>query len=477
MKRKNIYTFLAVAALACSGMNASAQALHSGYFLEGYTYRHLMNPAFAPERNYIAIPTLGNINIGTQGNVGLNTFLYPYNNGQLTTFLNSSVSADEFLGGLKDNNRINANINMTLLSAGFRAWGGFNTIDVNMRSNTSMNLPRGLFEFMKLGMNSSNPTYVMDDMSISSTNYAQIALGHSHQINEKLRIGGKLKFLLGLGNISMKMTDMRVQMSEDQWLIQANGEMNTSVKGLTIPTKEESGKTIDKPSEADLVDWDNIDLDSPGLTGFGMAIDLGATYKLRDDLTLSAAILDFGYMSWSNTIKATTSNKPWTFKGFETVGMGSNDAEGNKPLEDQLEDLGKDLEDYASFHRTETGASSSKMLGATLNIGADYTFPLYDKLHFGFLSSTRINGKYSWSEGRLSANVTPVKWFDAGVNYGISTFGSSFGWILNFHPCGFNFFVGMDHLMGKVTPQYIPVGKLNTNISLGFNITFGGKKI
>ena len=65
-------------------------------------------------------------------------------------------------------------------------------------------------------------------------------------------------------------------------------------------------------------------------------------------------------------------------------------------------------------------------------------------------------------------------WFDAGVNYGISSFGSSFGWILNFHPCGFNFFVGMDHLMTKVTPQYIPVGKLNTNVSVGFNaVTFG----
>lgn len=108
--------------------------------------------------------------------------------------------------------------------------------------------------------------------------------------------------------------------------------------------------------------------------------------------------------------------------------MGSDDPNGDKPLEDQLEDLGKDVENYASFHRTETGGKATKMLGATLNIGADYAFPLYDKLHFGFLSSTRINGPYSWSEGRLSANVSPVKWFDAGVNYGLSTFGSSFGW-------------------------------------------------
>lgn len=473
MKKNKIYVLL----IALVGMffcvNASAQALRSGYFLEGYTYRHLMNPAFAPERNYIAIPGIGNINMGTQGNVGLNTFLYPYGNGQLTTFMNGAVSGDEFLDKLKDHNRINMNMNLTLLSFGFRAWGGFNTFDVNVRSNTSLNLPRGLFEFMKVGMDGTNPVYEMDGLGISSNNYAEVALGHSHQINDKLRIGAKLKVLLGLGNASIKMTDMRVQMAENQWMVQANGEMNASVKGLTLPTKGESGKTLDDPSEATLVDWDNIDVDSPGLTGYGMAMDLGTTYKLLDDLTLSASLLDFGFMSWSNTIKGATSNQPWLFDGFHNIAMGSDDPDGDKPLEDQLEDLGKDVENYASFHRTETGGSATKMLGATLNIGADYAFPFYNKLHFGFLSSTRINGKYSWSEGRLSANVSPVKWFDAGVNYGISTFGSSFGWILNFHPCGFNFFVGMDHTLTKVTPQYIPVGKANLDFSLGFNITFG----
>lgn len=379
MKRNNIYHILVTIAFVCLCTVSSAQSLRSGYFLEGYTYRHLMNPAFSPERNYIAVPGIGNINVGAQSNVGLNTFIYPYGNDKLTTFMNSSISNDDFLSKLKDNNRINVNLNMTLLSAGFRAWGGFNTIDVNMRSTTSLNLPRGLFEFMKLGMNSSNSVYEMDDLGISSNNYAEIALGHSRQINDKLNVGGKLKFLLGVGNVNIKMTDMKVQMAEDKWMVQANGEMNTSVKGLTIPTKEESGKEIKNPSERDLVDWDNIDLNSPGLSGFGMAVDLGATYKLREDLTLSAAILDLGFISWSNTIKAKTSNTPWEFNGFQNIAMGSDDADGDKPLEDQLEDLGNDIENYASFHRTETGSSSTRALGATLNIGADYVFPLYDK--------------------------------------------------------------------------------------------------
>ena len=368
MKRNNIYHILVTIAFVCLCTVSSAQSLRSGYFLEGYTYRHLMNPAFSPERNYIAVPGIGNINVGAQSNVGLNTFIYPYGNDKLTTFMNSSISNDDFLGKLKDNNRINVNLNMTLLSAGFRAWGGFNTIDVNIRSTTSLNLPRGLFEFMKLGMNSSNSVYEMDDLGISSNNYAEIALGHSRQINDKLNVGGKLKFLLGVGNVNIKMTDMKVQMAEDKWMVQANGEMNTSVKGLTIPTKEESGKEIKNPSERDLVDWDNIDLNSPGLSGFGMAVDLGATYKLREDLTLSAAILDLGFISWSNTIKAKTSNTPWEFNGFQNIAMGSDDADGDKPLEDQLEDLGNDIENYASFHRTETGSSSTRALGATISV-------------------------------------------------------------------------------------------------------------
>ena len=35
-------------------------------------------------------------------NVGLNTFIYPYGNDKLTTFMNSSISNDDFLGKLKD---------------------------------------------------------------------------------------------------------------------------------------------------------------------------------------------------------------------------------------------------------------------------------------------------------------------------------------------------------------------------------------
>ena len=136
--------------------NILAQTLNSSYFLEGATFRHQLNPAFMGERNYISIPLLGNINVGTSSNSGLTDFIYKYNDPEskydLTTFMSSSVSREEFLGNLKTNNQINTNFGLTILSAGFHAWGGFNTIELGVKSNSSVNLPYELFNFMKTGM-------------------------------------------------------------------------------------------------------------------------------------------------------------------------------------------------------------------------------------------------------------------------------------------------------------------------------------
>ena len=79
-----------------------------------------------------------------------------------------------------------------------------------------------------------------------------------------------------------------------------------------------------------------------------------------------------------------------------------------------------------------------------MNFGCEYTLPAYRQLKFGFLSSTRINGKYSWTDARLSANVAPLSWLDGGMSFSVNSFTASMGWVINVHPKGFNFFIGMD---------------------------------
>lgn len=140
---------LTISLAVCAALPAAAQeAPRSAYFLDGYSFRHELNPAFSGERNYISIPALGNLDLGVFSNVGVNTFLYKTEPGspyKLTTFMSPTVDAATFLDKLKDNNRINGNFDVTLLSAGFKAFGGFNTITVGVKSEVGVSLPKDLF--------------------------------------------------------------------------------------------------------------------------------------------------------------------------------------------------------------------------------------------------------------------------------------------------------------------------------------------
>jgi len=473
---KHIRYYIIGCCLSTLSICASAQETsRSAYFLDGYSFRHELNPAFGGERNYISIPALGNFNIGAMSNVGVNTFLYKMPDGGLTTFMNKNVSADEFLSKIHGKNKITFNNNITLLSAGFKAWGGFNTVSIGTRMDVGVNIPKGLLKFMKLGQTGPDTHYNFKDLTVDANALAEIALGHSRAINEKITVGAKVKFLLGLGNVYAKIDNMDVMMSDNQWVIKGNGQLNMSAgSGLYVPSKQESGATYDRPEQASEIDWDDIDYDSFGMTGFGMGLDLGVTYQLLPELQLSAAVRDLGFMSWSNTVKGRMPGKTWTFDGFTDVALDSNQPgyDDNK-LDEQLDNMWDDLQDVINFHKTSESATRTTALAATVHLGAEYTMPFYNKLTGGFLFTSRFNGPFTWCEGRLSANVKPVKWFDASISYGLSTFGSSFGWMINFHPRRFNIFIGSDHQFFKITPQFLPVGKASMAFNMGINYTFG----
>lgn len=462
-------------------MAASAQeAPRSAYFMDGYSFRHELNPAFMGERNYFSIPVLGNYDIALFSNVGVDKFLYktqPGSQYKLTTFMSPTVGANEFLDKLATNNHINANFDMTILSTGFRAFKGFNTISIGVHTDMGINLPKDLFRFMKLGQTGEDTRYNFKDVKANATAYAEIGLGHSHKINDKLTIGAKLKFLVGLANVTAHIKNMDVRMGKEQWHISANGEVQMAAgSGLKVPTKAESGADYDTPEDADLIEWGDIDYDSFGIAGYGFGVDLGATYQLLPDLQLSAAVTDLGFMNWKDAVTAKTGKGEWTFDGFDNIAIKDDQLgyEENK-LSEQLDRMWDDLQDVVNFHR-DSNKGYKKMLNATIRVGAEYTMPFYRGLTGGFLFSSYIAGCQSWQEGRFYANVKPCRWFDCTVNYGASTYGSSFGWMLNFHPKGFNFFVGSDHQFFKVTPQYVPVGNACASINFGFNVTFGSAK-
>lgn len=450
---------------------AMAQTLNSAYFTEDYQFRHTMNPAFANERSYVSIPALGNINVKVQGNFGYEDIIMPNpmypseSEKRMTTFMNPYIPVATALDGLSTgNNRIIGDVGLTLLSGGFSAWGGYNTFEVNSKTSFGVSLPYGLFEFAK---NIGNKNYDIGDINVNAQSYVELALGHSRQINDKLRLGAKLKFLFGVARADLLMKDMKAEFaSEDKWIVSGEAQANVSMKGFaykqeTADYKEEGRGQYQRINDADI--------DGAGLGGFGMAVDLGGVYKINDDWTVSASLLDLGFINWSNDMQAVNISDRFEFSGFRDVAVTRD--RGGEKLGDKSDRYADQLKEFANLRDNGDGGGRTTGIGMTVNLAGEYTLPVYRKIKFGALSSTRIRGAYTWTEGRLSANYTPLKWIDGGVNFSVNSFTTSMGWVVNIHPKGYNFFIGMDHLLGKMSKECIPLSS-NVNVALGMSVSW-----
>lgn len=451
---------------------AVAQDLNSAYFTDDYNYRHDMNPAFGNSQNYIAIPVLGNVDVKMQGNFGLGDILFknPLTGYYNRTFMHPDVPVDEALAGFnRGKNKISADIGLTVLSAGFNAFGGYNTVEVRERTRMSMFLPYNLFEFAK---DLRNKDYSFDDIGLRAQSFAEIAFGHSRQITEDLRIGGKFKVLLGVARADMNISGMTANFTGDNWLVTSgNAEANINMKGIKLvnTSSDYKGK---RGGTYEHVDFGETDVDGAGISGIGLGIDFGAEYRVMEDLKVSAAILDLGFIGWNNNWLLKQRKGSFEFDGFHDIQINDNNGIS---IDDQVNDYKDQISDFVSFDNKGDQGSSTSMLAATVNMGVEYQLPMYKPLSFGLLGQHHFEGDYSWTEGRLSANWTPLSWLNGGINVAVNSFCTSAGWVLNIHPNGFNFFIGMDHILGKQSKEFIPLSS-NASIAIGMNIAWGGNK-
>lgn len=457
---KTILRYILVAAAVVVPFMSQAQNTRSGYFVDDYTYRFQLNPAFGNSRGFVAMPALGNFNFGINGNLHVPDVIYNID-GRTTTFMNPGVDAAKFLGNISDVSKIRVNTKIDILSVGFKAFGGYNTINLNARADVGVNLPKSLFSLLKEGV--ANKTYSIDDFAARAMAYAEFALGHSRDINKEWRVGATFKFLVGAGNIDARLHNADLTLGRDSWTVTTDAEIRSSLKGLSY--------TTDVNDRTDHRYVSGAEIDGAGVGGYGVAFDLGAVYKpaaLRD-WTFSLAVLDLGFISWSNNMLAST-NGVKTFDTDAYVFNVDNDAPNS--FENEWDRMGDKLSAVYELDDMGDRGSRTTALATTFNIGAEYTFPLYRRLSFGLLNTTRLNGAYSWTDFRLSANVAPVKCFDASVNVAAGTFGAGFGWLLNFHVPGFNMFLGMDHCFARVAKGIAIPMSTNASVNLGINFPF-----
>lgn len=468
---KYINKYMALGLLSICSLHAMAQQLNSAYFTNDYKFRHTMNPAYGNEQNYVSMPGFGNVNVSLMGNFGYEDVIFDNpmfpstSKDRLTTFMNPYISTPDALKGFNSgDNKILGDVSITVLSAGFKGFGGYNTIELNARTSFGMSLPYELFEFAK---NTGNRTYNIGNISANGQAFAELAFGHSRKINEKLRVGAKVKLLFGAGRGDVNIDNMKADLAaDDKWTVSGHAKSEVSVKGFTYKTEEKEYKEEGRGTYQYVND---VDVDGAGLGGFGLAFDLGGVYKINNDFTVSAALLDLGFIKWSNNMVAVNGGEEFVFNGFHDVAV--NEDRGGSTMSMQGDKYSDQLADFANLQDKGDEGGRTTGIGATLNLGCEYTLPVYRKITFGVLSSTRFRGDYSWTEARVSANWTPLKWIDGGVNMAFGSYRNSFGWVVNFHPKGYNFYVGMDHTLGKVSKEFIPLNS-NAAVSVGMSVAW-----
>lgn len=444
--------------LVCT-LSANAQFLRTSYFMEGTHYRQQLNPALTPTKGYFNLPVIGAVNatVGSTS-LGYQDIIDIIDDGD------DFYTKPDFMNRLKDNNKLNVNFSTEILSAGWYKGKNFWSFNIGLRTDIGANLTKNMFTFLNemetVEENWRNSNYDISGQQLNINAYTEIGLGLSRQINSRLTVGARVKALLGIGNMELKLN--RVAMSANlpsdqqinQWSSESywnsmtpsqaaqaaqelkdkfnnyhanltvGAELKSSFKGLEL--QEEEGKDY-------VTDFD-FDSGKLGIAGYGFGIDLGASYKILDNLTVSASVLDLGFISWSksSTKIASANPDPIDIKGstyanmvdpnnpntvMNAVNQLQNDAQGYM---DRV--TNGDVLDYDMLQLEVSDAKESRKsrLASILVLGAEYGF-FNNKLAVGVLSTTRFVQPDALTELTFSANYRPKSWFNVALSSQLSS--------------------------------------------------------
>ncbi len=460
------YIFAGVILLSATAA-ASAQNMRTGYFMDGYAYKFKMNPAMGSSRGFFALPVLGNFNLGLESNLGLSSVLYPKQDGSgLTTFLNSEIDTRTALGKFDTQNRIGADTDLSLIAFGF--WGKkakmFHTVDLSLNADVAATIPYDLFRFAKEGTVNGN-VFDLGDTGVKIGSHLSLAYGFSLPIGKYVRFGARAKFLMGIASAEASLKGTKIVAGTDSWYVETDGSIKGGLPLKMYLPKDKQGY-VDWKSISETFSTDS-DAISAACRNYGGAVDLGVTVDFLENFTASASVTDLGFILWNNWSSASAAkDDDGNLKRTYVVQSGE---------ETDFSKLGDKFLDCLDFDVTENKAEKALMLDPTVYVGLEYRMPFYRRMTIGLLSTTKIAGAYSWTEGRFSLNINPADWFSVATNYAYSTFGHSAGFAFTFHLPGFNLFMGTDSFLPltEVSPQLIPVKKMTTSLTYGINIMFG----
>lgn len=466
MKKQHIAIAIVLPLLAFGSMASAQDKFQSGYFLDNFSYNYRLNPALMAERSFFGLG-VGNIEAGLASDIGVSTLLFPNADGTgLVTGLNKSVSAEQFLSGLKPDNALSVDAGLNILSFGRRKEKSFFTFELNLKADVGASLPYELFSFLKQGSD-TNGTYDLSGFMLGAKSYAEVAIGSAHVLADgKLTIGARLKGLVGIAAANLTLDKAVATINNSEVSAELAGGARVACAPLSLVNDGEGNLSAKFNPEA------------LAPAGYGAALDLGVQWRPFKGLSLTAGINDLGGLSWKYNALAKTAGSG-RFDGFNEV---DTDTDFNKELETATDNF-KNLINLKAVNGNE---SEFEMLAFTANAGARYRLPFLSFLSVGALGIYHFDSISPYWDARVGATATPFNCLSLAANYGFTPQGNVLGLAASVSLFFLNAYIGLDSYAGRMTaypvegldlPVYggvpVPVDPFRFKLTFGVNIQLG----
>lgn len=446
-----------------AGMNIPLHAQHDMTItpMRGIPQSNYNNPGLIPEcKIHIGILPIATLPVMPSLYIDvINTGLY-YNDIIQPSSIDSMniICPDNAFDALAKKNYISTNLNMEILSFGFKyKRRTYFSLGLYEKINTRFCYPRDL---IALGMY-GNAQFLGDKadfsgLGINATHYRELAIGYSYKPNDKWTYGGRVKLLFGLANVWTKKSNLSIGFDEDTYAFDLNSEM---IINMCVPEPAYSEVSGDTSRKTDFNPMDYIF----NTRNLGAAIDLGATYKCNDKFSLALSAIDLGYIKWkSGNVAYTHPKTNFVFDGFDIVPyIRKQDSNLMDILQGTLDTLQK----------TYTIDTSLEAYWCPLNPSIFLTGYYFDQNK----STISLTGRFEFYNKTVHPTVT--------LGY-YKQFGRTLGFAFNYsymHRDFFNLGIGTFLKIGPaqiwlttddILAAVIPYMTKNVNIHLGCNLLF-----
>jgi len=337
--------------------------------------------------------------------------------------------------------------------------GGFWSLGVRLRSETTIDVPKDFFALTKT---LSQGSYDISGMGIESNNFVEAALGYTFPVQDVFTLGFRAKMLLGLAHMNAKIDKLNVDIGSESYRADMAGSFEANIAGYNFD--QMTGEiTMDK-FVGHLSDFSNFD--PSNIKSVGFAFDAGIEWTFRDEqIRLSAAVNDLGFNAWNanNSFCAAIDNITFAFNGYD---LQTNEVKFESP-------------ENIVMRTTSDVADGKRALHSSIVVGLEYNF-LGDLIGLGALWNTKMYDSRKWNSIGAAVTFRPTTWLSAALNYSYINKLGVFGTALNIHSSLCNIFVGADYIATKYGTAGggaipIPLNQNSFNLSFGVAIPLGAR--